>query len=84
MKIAYQKSFIRQFKKLPKELREEVFIKIDLFEKNHKNPILKTHKLHGQMKKFWSFSINYSHRIIFEIEKNEALFLEIGKHDTYK
>ncbi len=84
MRIAYQKSFIRQLKKLPKELQEEAFEKIEVFETNHNDPTLKTHKLNGPMKNFWSFSVNYNYRIIFIIDQNEALFLEIGTHDIYK
>jgi addiction module RelE/StbE family toxin len=84
MKVAYQKTFFRQLRKLPKELQEEVYEKIELFENDHNSPILKTHKLHGKMKRFWAFSINYSYRIVFEIQKDEALFLEIGNHDIYK
>jgi len=83
MKVAYQKSFLRQLKKLPVGLQEEVFEKINLFTKDHTHPSLKTHKLHGKLKDCWSFNINYSYRIIFEIIKDEATFIEIGNHDIY-
>jgi mRNA-degrading endonuclease YafQ of YafQ-DinJ toxin-antitoxin module len=72
-------------KKLEKELIDEVFEKIDLFKdvKNHK--LLKVHKLHGKFSKYFSFSVNYKTRIVFEYEtKNEVVFLAIGDHDLYK
>ncbi len=84
MKIAYYPSFLRQLKKLPFDLQEEVFEKIDLFEENYRHPSLKTHKLKGKMNYLYAFSVNYSYRIIFEIHNDEALLLEIGTHELYK
>lgn len=84
MKIAYQQSFIRQFNKLPDDLQKEVLLKIKAFEKNPKDKSLKSHKLNGRFKKYQSFSVNYSHRIIFETYKGKAFLLEIGNHDIYK
>lgn len=84
MKIGYHPSFIRQFKKLPIDLQNEVKEKIVLFQKNYGDKSLKTHKLHGKMKDQWAFSINYSWRIVFELYDNQVLFLEIGTHDLYK
>lgn len=84
MKVAYLPSFVRQYKKLSPSLRQEVLQKIKVFEADHTDSQLKTHKLHGNLKDFWSFSINYRYRIIFEITEDEANFLEIGDHDLYK
>jgi mRNA-degrading endonuclease YafQ of YafQ-DinJ toxin-antitoxin module len=46
---------------------------------------LKTHKLKGKLKEFWSFSVNYSFRIVFEfIKKDEVIFYDIGDHRIYQ
>jgi len=82
--VAYHPSFIRQFKKLPLDLQQEAKEKIEIFKQEPYHPSLKTHKLNGRMKEQQAFSVNYSWRIIFEIDKNEALFLEIGTHELYK
>jgi len=84
MRIIYEKSFLHQLKKLPTRLQDEVFEKIDLFIKDQFHPHLKTHKLHGPLKNYWSFSINYSYRIIFETIGEKTHFIEIGKNDIYK
>lgn len=84
MKVSYHPTFVRQWKRLEKELQDEVLEKISLFEKNHNNPLLKTHKLNGRLKHQFSFSVNYSYRIIFEVINKEAVFLEIGNHEVYK
>lgn len=84
MIIRYKPSFIREFKKLPIGLQEDVLEKISIFSDvgNHKK--LKVHKLKGRLSAFYSFSVTYSHRIVFEYEsKNEVVFLTIGDHDVY-
>jgi mRNA-degrading endonuclease YafQ of YafQ-DinJ toxin-antitoxin module len=85
MTVNYKPSFVRDFKKLPIELQEEALERIDLFKdvENHKK--LKVHKLKGRLENFYSFSVTYSHRIVFSFEsKNEAVFISIGDHDIYK
>jgi mRNA-degrading endonuclease YafQ of YafQ-DinJ toxin-antitoxin module len=85
MIISYKPSFVREFKKLPAELQEEALERIDLFRnvENHKK--LKVHNLKGRLKDFHSFSVTYSHRIVFSYEsKKEVVFIAIGNHDVYK
>lgn len=85
MKIGYKPIFIRQYKKLPPELQEEAKQKIQLFIQDPQHPFLKTHKLKGPLKQFFSFSVNYEYRIVFEYESSEkAVLLMIGNHDIYK
>ncbi|HAX78274.1 MAG TPA: hypothetical protein DCY88_21245 [Cyanobacteria bacterium UBA11372] len=49
----------------------------DSFEKS-----LKTHKLSGKLKEFWSFSIEYDERILFYFtDDGKAVFVDIGSHD---
>jgi mRNA-degrading endonuclease YafQ of YafQ-DinJ toxin-antitoxin module len=43
---------------------------------------LKTHRLKGNLKNYYAFSINYSNRIVFKIiEEDSVYFIEIGSHD---
>ncbi len=85
MRVFYKPTFVRKIKKLPKDLQTEVFKKIDSFQKNCTDPVFKVHPLHGKFKGFYSFSVNYYHRIIFEyINKEELVLLDFGDHDVYK
>lgn len=85
MKIAYTPVFVRQYKKLPRALQDEVEEKIALFQKKPNHPFLKTHKLQGRLKGRFSFSVNYQYRISFQyLSKKEAVLLNVGDHDIYK
>ena len=82
--LIYAPRFVRQFKRLPKELQEEAFQKIDLFRNVKNHLILKVHKLHGKFSESHGFSVNYKTRIVFDyISKTEAALLSIGNHDIY-
>ncbi|MDD3662298.1 MAG: type II toxin-antitoxin system RelE/ParE family toxin [Candidatus Pacebacteria bacterium] len=85
IKIIYAPIFVRQFKKLNIDLQDEVLEKIELFKDASNHKILKVHKLNGIYKNCFSFSVNYSYRIIFQYEnKKEVAFLSIGDHGIYK
>ncbi len=85
MEIAYSPRFRKQFKKLPKEVKEKALICEKLFRRNPFDPKLKTHKLHGTMKEYWAFSISYGYRIGFTFITGDLVrFHDIGTHDIYK
>jgi mRNA-degrading endonuclease YafQ of YafQ-DinJ toxin-antitoxin module len=60
------------------QLKERLTIfKEDIFDKR-----LKTHRLKGNLKEYYAFSISYSDRIVFKIiEGNSVYFIEVGGHD---
>lgn len=85
MEVAFKPSFLRQFKKLPKALQEEAHEKIALFKDQKNHPVLKVHKLHGELKQYHSFSVNYRYRIVctWEIQNKSAVLVAIGDHALY-
>lgn len=67
---------------MPLEIKTLAEEKEVIFRKNQKTPSLKVHKLHGKLKELWAFSVNNSHRIVFEIAKDKTVvFHSIGDHD---
>lgn len=84
MVILYHSKFKQQFRKLPEEMKSLAIKREKIFRENPFDPRLKTHKLHGELSEFWSFSINYQYRIIFDFtSKKSTRFYNIGKHDIY-
>lgn len=85
MKIFYTKKFEREYKKLNIEIKLKVESRENIFRKNPHTSTLKTHKLSGELGDFWSFSVDYTYRIIFEfIDDGNVFFHSIGSHDIYK
>lgn len=84
MKILYKPSFIRQYKKLPDALQQEVMDKVTLFKQDPAHPFLRTHKLKGKMEGYLSFSVNYEYRIIFQYEQDNIALVAVGNHEIYQ
>ncbi|MBI2100958.1 MAG: plasmid stabilization protein [Candidatus Vogelbacteria bacterium] len=83
--IAYSPVFVKQFAKCELELKQEIKEGIALFSQRDNHRRLKVHKLHGQLKDRYSFSINHRLRIVFRwLSKDEAYLLALGDHDVYK
>jgi len=84
MKIFYRSRFEREFKKLTKKIQNLAEEKEEIFRKNPFDLRLDTHKLHGPLRTFWAFSVDYKNRIIFEFcDKNSVRFYSIGDHNIY-
>ena len=85
MKIFYTKKFEREYKKLSKDIKKKVELREIIFRKDPFVSILKTHKLSGELEDFWSFSIDFTFRIVFEFIDDETIFFHsVGNHDIYK
>lgn len=84
MKILYLPKFAREYKKLPAKIKDLTEKREKLFRQNPFDPRLKTHKLSGDLSGFWSFSIDYKYRIIFDFASDETVrFYSVGDHDIY-
>jgi addiction module RelE/StbE family toxin len=84
IKVIYTNYFLRSFKKLNPNLKDEVKEKIELFKNKENHQKLKVHKLQGKLAGRFAFSVNYSIRIIFKQEGESVTFLlEVGDHSIY-
>lgn len=84
IKIVFSSSFKLAFKRRIAESaeREERFCtKLEVFKDNPFEANLKTHKLSGKLKDYWSFSVEYDLRIIFYFaEEEKVVFVDVGSH----
>jgi addiction module RelE/StbE family toxin len=85
-KLVYSDNFLKKAKKLIKKnppIKNKVYKTFELLENNPFHPSLRLHKLKGNLKDYYSISIDMSYRIIidFVIKDNEIILLDIGTHD---
>jgi len=83
MKLRFQKSFEKSYKKLLHSLKEKTRVAIKLFAKNPLNPKLKNHALGGKMKGKRAFSVTGNVRIVFQEfdDYTLVLMLKVGTHN---
>ena len=83
--IAFSPSFKRAFKKRiagRKPLEENFWNRVEMFKVDPHDVRLRTHKLSGELREFWSFSIDYDVRVVFQFAaRNRTVFQDIGSHD---
>ena len=82
--IFYSSSFKKSVKKHLSD-RDKIEKIINKFIKNPFDPSLKTHKLSGKLSSYWSFSVDYHIRILFEfIDEQTVGLIDLGTHEIYK
>ncbi|MBW4514664.1 MAG: type II toxin-antitoxin system YafQ family toxin [Timaviella obliquedivisa GSE-PSE-MK23-08B] len=85
MEVSFSSSFKRAFRKRFKgnvDSEARFWQKLEQFTVDPFDPSLKTHKLSGKLKEFWSFSVAYDERVLFYFTENEkAVLVDIGSHD---
>jgi mRNA-degrading endonuclease YafQ of YafQ-DinJ toxin-antitoxin module len=85
VEVSFSSSFKRSFKKRIEgkaDLESRFWQKLEHFTVDPFDPSLRTHKLSGKLKEFWSFSVDYNERVLFYFTEDEkAVFVDIGSHD---
>lgn len=85
MKIIYSSKFAKEYKSLPLKIKKTAEKKEKIFRKDPFESSLKTHKLTGKLKEYYSFSVDFQYRIIFEFAKKDIVwFHSVGTHEIYK
>ncbi len=88
--LSWSSGFKKGFKKSAKKnvaLQEKIFLVLENLAREPFDPILKTHKLHGQLKGLWGCQVEYDCRIVFtfysepDTGKKLIILVDIGKHD---
>jgi addiction module RelE/StbE family toxin len=81
MEYVLSKNFEKQFKKLPKKLKEKVIAQLELFVTNPVDKTLSNHKLSGEWVTHRSINITGDIRTIYNIENKDLVrFVAIGSH----
>ncbi len=81
MEIIYSKYFVKQYKKLPKDVQNKFKKRLDVFQNDNQNSILNTHGLRGVYAGKYSFNVTADYRVIFAYtEEGVAMLIDIGTH----
>jgi mRNA interferase YafQ len=90
MEVVWSSGFKRSFRKITKknpQLKNQIINVLRLLADDPFTPSLKSHKLTGNLAGFWSCSVAYDCRIIFNLSEDEKLLemvillIDIGSHD---
>lgn len=83
LEVHFTPHFVKSVKKMPDNLLEDIFDKVELLKNRENHKMLKVHKLNGSMKDLHGFSVNFKLRIIFKyISQGEVVCMFIGDHDS--
>ncbi|MBI4035560.1 type II toxin-antitoxin system RelE/ParE family toxin [Candidatus Daviesbacteria bacterium] len=83
--VKYSYSFFKGLKRFPKNQLKFLSKQETIFRSNIFDPRLKTHKLKGELKEFYAFSISYHWRIVFHLEDEDTVVFDlIETHQVYR
>lgn len=83
MNIQFSEEVGREFEKIKrknKQLFRQIEKQIILFQNNPRHPLLRLHKLSGDLDGIWSISISKNIHMTYIQEENIAYFIDIGTH----
>lgn len=81
MKVRYSRNFIKQLARQPVKIELALKLRIQLFQEDMYNPLLKNHALQGKLKGYYSINITGDIRAIYQIIGDEVyLYDMIGSH----
>jgi addiction module RelE/StbE family toxin len=78
--IERHKKFVKQFKKLPKNVREKFEQKLRVFVINPYSPVLNNHPLTGRWAGCRSVNVTGDYRAIYHLSNDIVTFMRIGTH----
>ena len=80
MEIDFNARFKKQYKKLPEDIRRKFLERLDVFEKDSRDPSLRVHKLKGKDKPLISMNVTGNYRALFLRKGDLVVFHKIGTH----
>ncbi len=80
-KLTLSEPYKKLFARLPKNIRDITYEKLDFFLQDPSHPSLRVKKIKGTPG-IWEMSITMNYRITFEILEDEIYLRRIGTHDV--
>ena len=81
MRLTASSRSLRKAKKLREPQASMLRAALRRFAANQLDPLLRTHKLKGELDRYWAFSVDDDLRVLFRWEGDEAFLVALGTHD---
>jgi addiction module RelE/StbE family toxin len=85
MRVQYHPELIKKLKSVDVRIRKSFREQIDRFQKNHLDPHLDNHEVHGEYEGYHSIDVTNDYRAIYEeIDEGNATlayFFKLGTHE---
>jgi len=81
MRLTASSRFRRKARKLKDPQASMLRAAVRRFAADPQDPLLRTHKLRGELHGYWAFSVDADLRVLFRWEDDEAFLVNIGSHD---
>ena len=81
MRVTASSRFLRKAKKLRKPRAPLLRAALRRFAADPQDPLLRTHKLKGDLSDYWSFTVDDDLRVLFRWEGTDVFLVNLGSHD---
>lgn len=81
MRLTASSRFLRKAKKLREPQASMLRAVLRRFAADPQDPLLRTHKLKGDLDAYWAFSVDDDLRVLFRLDGDEAFFVNLGSPD---
>ena len=81
MRFTASSRFLRRAKKLSDPQATMLQAALRRFAADPKDPLLRTHKLSGELAGYWAFSVDDDIWVLFRWDGDEAFLVNVGSHD---
>ena len=81
MRFRASSRFLRRAKKLREPHATMLRAALRRFAADPGDPLLRIHKLKGDLREYWSFTVDEDLRVLFRWDGDVAFLVNIGSHD---
>ena len=81
MRVTASSRFLRRAKKLRDPQAAMLRAALRRFAADPKDPLLRVHKLKGDLRDYWAFSVDEDLRVLFRWDGEVAFLVSLGSHD---
>ena len=83
MKLFFTKTFVRDYRKLPQDIKELIDKQLRLLLSNYRHPSLRIKKMNDP-RDIWEGRVTDAYRFTFTLDKETYILRKVGTHDTLK